>query len=142
VNKGLSAARNTGIAHSNGRYLLFLDADDWLLPNGIETNIAYFQSQQKIGLVSGNYISFYVNSQTEKKMVRQVKQNPYAELLLYNHINMHAAVLFPRWVFDLFCTTFHSRRVKIGICILKFVGVFPSFSMIYLLPCTGATIQA
>lgn len=32
-NKGLGGARNTGILNATGVYLLFLDADDWLLPN-------------------------------------------------------------------------------------------------------------
>ena len=29
-NKGLSGARNTGMDYIKGRYLLFLDSDDWL----------------------------------------------------------------------------------------------------------------
>lgn len=32
-NKGLGGARNTGILNATGMYLLFLDSDDWLLPN-------------------------------------------------------------------------------------------------------------
>src|SRR5688500_2053614 len=40
-NQGLSAARNAGIRHSKGEFLLFLDADDWLLPEAIETNVKY-----------------------------------------------------------------------------------------------------
>lgn len=33
VNKGLSSARNTGLTNAHGDYMLFLDADDILLPN-------------------------------------------------------------------------------------------------------------
>ena len=35
-NQGLAAARNTGLQAVNGKYVKFLDADDWLLPNCVE----------------------------------------------------------------------------------------------------------
>ncbi len=37
VNKGLASARNTGIMNAIGHYILFLDADDVLMENAIET---------------------------------------------------------------------------------------------------------
>ena len=44
VNKGLSAARNTGIKHSQGKYLLFLDSDDMLEPYAYSTIIEIMES--------------------------------------------------------------------------------------------------
>ncbi len=38
-NKGLGGARNTGINNSIGDYLLFLDSDDWCLPNTLKNCI-------------------------------------------------------------------------------------------------------
>ena len=43
VNKNGAAARNTGIKYSHGKYIAFLDDDDWFLPEKIEQQIDYLQ---------------------------------------------------------------------------------------------------
>jgi len=41
INKGVSAARNSGIKYSSGEYIAFLDSDDYWLPNKLSVQIKY-----------------------------------------------------------------------------------------------------
>jgi glycosyltransferase involved in cell wall biosynthesis len=52
-NAGCAAARNAGIALSEGRFLVFLDADDHLLPCGLESGLAAFARDPSAGFVVG-----------------------------------------------------------------------------------------
>lgn len=52
VNRGLPAARNTGIEASRGRWLRFLDADDWITPDGLEALLRAGEADGS-GLVCG-----------------------------------------------------------------------------------------
>lgn len=101
-NQGLSAARNTGIKHSTGDYLLFLDADDWLYPKGIETNVKHLQQNKELAFVSGFYNYVYINENEVVGGGNVVNADYYCRLLQGNYICMIATVLFRKQVFQEF----------------------------------------
>ena len=43
-NGGLSSARNFGIRHANGKYLMYLDADDWYSPETVKSAADFFDA--------------------------------------------------------------------------------------------------
>lgn len=56
-NRGLAAARNTGLDAASGRFLVFIDADDRLLPGALETWLGLFERKPDAGFVHGSYRS-------------------------------------------------------------------------------------
>lgn len=54
-NRGLGASRNTGIRHGTGRFLVFLDADDRLLPRHFEICLKVFRERPELALVCGDF---------------------------------------------------------------------------------------
>jgi glycosyltransferase involved in cell wall biosynthesis len=52
TNRGLAAARNTGIRASGGEYIALLDSDDVCMPGRIRAQVAYLDTHPDIGLLA------------------------------------------------------------------------------------------
>lgn len=57
-NGGLSDARNAGTAIATGKYIYYLDSDDWLAPNALEQLYNYAEEHQ-CEVVQGNFYYTY-----------------------------------------------------------------------------------
>lgn len=102
-NEGLSAARNKGIDNSKGSFIIFLDADDWLYPNAVVTQLRHFRLDPGAAFIAGSHDK--VNGQKRILTAGEPApppEAPYAALLQGNFIGMHAAVMYREEVFNYF----------------------------------------
>jgi len=96
-NQGLSAARNTGLRESRGAFLVFLDADDLLLPGALEAGLNALRMHPQAAFVSGHYR--YVKSDgslLREHPAARIEDDPYLALLRGNYIGMNATVMYRR----------------------------------------------
>jgi LPS sulfotransferase NodH/glycosyltransferase involved in cell wall biosynthesis len=97
-NQGVSVARNTGIRHSSGMFLVFLDSDDRLLPDMIQSGIKYMDNNPQYALVGGLYeeIGFDGTPRPLTWIPPDVQQNHYCKFLECCYIMPPGAALVRR----------------------------------------------
>ena len=96
-NQGLSAARNAGLRAVRSDKVVFLDADDRLLPNAIAAGLACFADAASCGFVYGGYRHIDQHGHPfGKDVYHPVSPQPYRDMLRGNQIGMHATVMYDR----------------------------------------------
>jgi glycosyltransferase involved in cell wall biosynthesis len=101
-NAGLSRTRNAGVGHSRGEFLLFLDADDRLLPRAVEIAVGCMHEHPECAFVSGRSRAISSSGEPVPSPEQpRVEREHYLELLRgSNYIQCPGSVLYQRRIFD------------------------------------------
>ncbi len=100
-NKGRSQARNAGFAAACGDYIVFLDADDRLLPDAVKAHLRCFASNPEAGFVVGAIDQIASDgSYIYSPRWPVLRAGFYEELLKVNHLANTIGVMFRRTTFQ------------------------------------------
>lgn len=82
-NGGPASARNLGIAQTRGRFLLFLDADDELMPDALQRLAEHVDQNPETRMVIGEHCSVSADGHQRRHSVRPLPTSAYARVHAY-----------------------------------------------------------
>src|SRR5215831_19552177 len=86
-NQGQGVARNEGLKHTSGEFVVFLDSDDRLLPHAFEVALNCFDAHPGVAFVAGRCVGFGVDGkQRNTRYQPVVTRDHYIRLLSDNFI--------------------------------------------------------
>ena len=89
INKGISAARNTGIKAAKGVFIYFIDSDDHIMENCLKSMVSYSLCYPHVEVVMGNSLCMGINYLTNTK----VTNNSSSTFLLDDKVSMWQLLL-------------------------------------------------
>jgi glycosyltransferase involved in cell wall biosynthesis len=99
-NTGSAAARNRGLALAHGEYVLFLDADDLLLPGKLTAQVAFLDEQPDLGSVHSGWR--LINEQGQAiKDIEPWHNAPHLDLitwLIWKPVKLGAMLFRRHWL--------------------------------------------
>lgn len=75
-NQGCSASRNFGISKATGKYIIFIDSDDWIEPNMLESMYNKALEEHSDIVISGAYFE-YKNEKIELEIIPTKENKDY-----------------------------------------------------------------
>ena len=97
LNRGLSAARNTGIRHARGELLTFLDSDDLFLEHKLATLVGALEKNPALGLVAGGAILIDEHGELVGEVFDEGLPANLSDLLLGNPLHVGSVLLRREW---------------------------------------------
>ena len=96
-NRGLSAARNTGLRLAQGEFLSFLDSDDLFLPDKLSLLVRALQADPGWGMAAGQAVLIDENDAPTGKIYTTPIPEPVEQLLLGNPLHVGSVLVRSIW---------------------------------------------
>lgn len=112
-NMGLTRSLNRGIGEANGKYIARLDADDRSLPERLEKQVAYLESNLDCVLVSSFYWSIDLRTMELSMINPPIKDKDFRTALRWGgSVILHSSVMFRQLINGV--TTTYDENFKQG----------------------------
>lgn len=89
TNKGLGASKNTAIAEAKGKYLYFMDSDDYIEPDTLDYLMSSIGERDDIDVVIGSFVEEDLNGSLLYSLVNESHLYEITQDLLSYDINLY-----------------------------------------------------